>query len=149
MRVFRVARAAYPDLDGKGTAIRGARWNSPNTPIVYTSSCGALAALEYLVHVKETPNDIPEDLLLLTIQVSDKLRIEHAAWMPDIRTSRRYGDLWVKSKRSPVLAVPSVVVPRQINYLLNPAHADMPGITVGHAEPFVLDVRLFDTFRIA
>lgn len=148
MHVFRVSRAAYPDLDGKGAAIGGARWNSPGTRIVYASSCGALAALEYLVHAKETPDDIPEDLLLRTIDVPDTLRIEHAKWMPDIRTSRRFGDLWVKNKRSPVLAVPSVIVPRQINYLLNPTHTDMGTVTVVHDEPFVLDVRLFDTYPI-
>ena len=140
MHIARVCRREYPDLDGAGAALNGARWNSPGTHLVYASSCGALAALEYRVHAVEDPGD----LLLYTIEIPDRLKIEKVAWMPDIRTSRPFGDTWVSSERSPVLAVPSVVVPHQFNYLLNPKHPDLAGeIKIVDQQPFMLDVRLF------
>ena len=141
MRVARICRAKYPDLDGKGASISGGRWNSSGTPIVYSSSCGALAVLEYRVHTRSDPSD----LLLYTLDIPDSLTIEQTNWIPDILTARSYGDAWVKSKRSPVLAVPSVVVPRQMNYLLNPDHPDLAsGIKIVDKQTFMLDVRLFD-----
>ena len=141
MRVTRICRARYPDLDGKGAAIAGGRWNSKGTPIVYTSSCGALAVLEYRVHTKIDPGD----LVLYRIDIPDELTIEKAPWTPDLSTARHFGDIWSRSMRSPVIAVPSVVVPHQINYLLNPGHPQMLGkIKIVDQQSFVIDLRLFD-----
>ena len=142
MHVARVCRAKYPDLDGKGAAIGGGRWNSPGTRMVYTSSCGALAVLEYRVHTSVNP----EDLLMYTVEIPDGLKVETVNWTPDILTARKFGDIWIRDQRSPVLAVPSVVVPRQVNYLLNPQHADVStAIRIMDEQPFMLDLRLFDS----
>ena len=65
--------------------------------------------------------------------------------MPDISTSRKFGDVWAKSIRSPILIVPSEVVPNQTNVLLNPMHPDLLGhIAIVDKQSFLLDVRLFD-----
>src|SRR5207244_10751624 len=87
VRVARICRAKYPDLDGKGAAIAGGRWNSIGTPIVYTSSCGALAVLEYRVHTKIDPGD----LVLYRIDIPEALTIEKAPWSPDLNTARHFG----------------------------------------------------------
>ena len=144
MRIARVCRAKYPDLDGKGAARDGGRWNSPGTPIVYASSCGALAVLEYRVHAKE----YPDDLQICAIEIPDGLNVEKYAekytWIPHDATTRHFGDTWVKTRRSPILSVPSIVVPNQVNYLLNPEHPDLIGLLECiHKESFLLDVRLF------
>jgi RES domain-containing protein len=140
VRIARICRAKYPDLDGKGAAKSGGRWNSPGTPIVYASSCGALAVLEYRVHTHVNP----DDLLIYTIEIPDALQVERSTWMPEIATSRSFGDAWVKTKRSPILSVPSVVVPHQTNYLINPEHPDIVGsIKIVEQQSFMLDVRLF------
>ena len=76
--------------------------------------------LEYRVHTEANP----DDLLLYTIENPDNLGFERVDWMPDIRTSRTFGDKWAASERSVVLVVPSVVVPRQFNYLLNPTNSN-------------------------
>jgi RES domain-containing protein len=141
MRIARVCRAKYPDLDGKGAAISGGRWNSPSTHMVYASSCGALAVLEYRVHTKKDPGD----LRVYIIEFPDTLKMERASWMPDLPTAQQFGDIWIDGNRTVILAVPSVVVPRQINYLLNPRHPDFASsIKVVEDAPFMLDVRLFD-----
>jgi RES domain-containing protein len=43
-----------------------------------------------------------------------------------------------------VLAVPSAIVPRETNYLLNPAHPDFRRLRIGRPEPFSLDPRMLD-----
>jgi hypothetical protein len=52
------------------------------------------------------------------------------------------GMSWVKSGTTAVLSVPSVVVPNERNYLLNPAHPDFSKIRFFAPKPFVFDRRL-------
>jgi hypothetical protein len=56
------------------------------------------------------------------------------------------GDNWVLSQRSLVLQVPSVIVPNESNFLLNPRHPDFARLRFGKSIPFALDVR-FGTSR--
>lgn len=106
--------------------------------MVYTASCGALAVLEYRVHASKHV----KDLLLLVIEVPDTLQIESCTWHPaDFAASQQIGDEWLKSKGTAVLRVPSVLVPRQTNYLLNPEHPLFETIQVIEKEPFALDRR--------
>jgi len=55
---------------------------------------------------------------------------------------QRVGDGWIAEGRSAVLRVPSVIVPREFNFLLNPAHRDFRRIRIETPEPFSLDLRL-------
>jgi RES domain-containing protein len=48
---------------------------------------------------------------------------------------------------SAVLAVPSTVIPREYNYILNPGHPDFPKIRFFIAEPFYFDNRLNRAWR--
>jgi hypothetical protein len=67
--------------------------------MVYTASCGALAALEYAVHTRS----LPRDMLLLKIEIPSTLRIIHSAWTPpDLVATRQMGDEWLDSSDSPV-----------------------------------------------
>ncbi len=51
----------------------------------------------------------------------------------------------MESRRSSVIAVPSVLVPHQMNYLVNPLHPAVAGaLRVVDQQPFMLDLRLFD-----
>jgi RES domain-containing protein len=43
---------------------------------------------------------------------------------------------------SAVLAVPSVIVPHERNYILNPRHADFHRIRIGEPTSFPIDERL-------
>jgi RES domain-containing protein len=60
MRVTRLCKRDYSDLDGKGAAISGGQWNSPGRQVVYNSDT-ALAILEYRVHM----TTLPKNMLLL------------------------------------------------------------------------------------
>jgi len=108
--------------------------------MVYTAACGALAALEYMVHTKQ----MPRDMVLLHIEIPSTLRIIDSAWSPpELSTTRQIGDEWLESMASAVLRVPSVLVPRQDNYLLNPRHHLFEAIQALETSPFAFDARIF------
>jgi RES domain-containing protein len=52
------------------------------------------------------------------------------------------GTEWTKNRSAAVLAVPSAVIPPELNYLLNPLHPDFRRIRVGKAQRFETDLRL-------
>ena len=57
-------------------------------------------------------------------------------------STRAIGDRWVKKQRSAVLRVPSIVVPEEYNYLLNPNHPDFAKIEIGKPIVYFFDPRL-------
>ncbi len=152
VRVWRLARSRFArtPLDGEGARIFGGRWNLPGTALVYTSSTLALAQLELLVHVDRP--DAPKDLVAIQLEIPDRVALEiiDPASLP--RGWKRYpapprlasiGTTWAASLRTGVLRVPSAVVPREFNYLLNPAHADTALVKEVGRERLVFDERLF------
>lgn len=142
MHVVRLAKRTYADLSGKGAAIAGARWNSKGNPMAYTASCAALAVLEYLAHLSV----LPKGLVLMLIEIPDTLRIEKVHSVPaDPAAFTQIGDEWLESKATAVLEVPSVLVPRQKNYLINPEHPLAASISVIEANPFAFDSRLISS----
>lgn len=119
-------------------------------PAVYTAAHLSLAVLELLVHVPAR-EDLPTDLVAIPADFPDDLRIEEvgiAELPPNWRRTPAPGALadrgtaWLTATRTAVLAVPSAVVPREMNYILNPAHPDFRRIILGRAERFDLDPRL-------
>jgi RES domain-containing protein len=140
MRAVRLCSRRYPSLDGEGSSITGGRWNSPGKAVVYAASCAALASLEYLVHVRQ----LPKDMVLLLIEIPDTLKLTTTTWVPaDPAAVRQIGDEWLESRESAVLSVPSVLIPRQTNYLINPHHHLFESIQVAEIIPFAFDRRVF------
>lgn len=122
---MRLCKRKYADLEGIGAGSIGGRWNSPGLRVVYTASCGALAALEYRVNARE----LPVQMLLLRIEVPDTLPIETIDSLPtEDKVFRQLGDEWLKHRETAIMQVPSVLVPRQWNLLINPEHPLSPTI---------------------
>jgi len=141
----RYARTAF---DGEGARLYGGRWNSPGTRMVYTSSTISLAVLEVLVHLQEASLLSSYSLVSVSfddalIECLDRSRLPDG-WrtFPAPSELQRIGDEWVLSQRSAVLEVPSVIVERESNYLLNPAHPDFSSVVIGEPESFTFDERL-------
>jgi RES domain-containing protein len=61
---------------------------------------------------------------------------------PPPASTQSIGDAWVLASRSAVLRVPSVVVPLESNYILNPRHPDFARPRIEPPMPFPLDPRL-------
>lgn len=138
------------DLTGTGSKITGGRWNSPGTPMVYSSVNIALATLETLSYIRA--GSLPFNRFLVRIDVPDdvwSLREEFAplsgGWdaIPSGLTSRKTGDDWIASNRSPLLAVPSVIVPDEHNILINPVHPDVAKIVANTIRRWIYDPRFF------
>lgn len=152
IRAWRLVKSRFASaaFDGEGARRHAGRWNSEGTPIVYTASTLSLAALELLVHADV--EDMPAGYVAIPVDIPASVRVESVdipalpkVWRriaPCPRECQALGDAWVASRRTAVLAVPSVVVPMERNYLLNPAHPDFRKLVIGKPERFGLDERL-------
>lgn len=148
-RAWRIVKKAHAAtaFSGEGARRFGGRWNSPGTPVVYTSGTLALAALEILVHLNPPvrleyvaiPFDF-EDAWVQKLKLSDL----PADWMeePPPPSTHLLGDRWVKQARSAILELPSTIVRIEPNYLLNATHPDFRKVRIGKAMPFAFDPRL-------
>jgi RES domain-containing protein len=142
------ARHAASAFDGEGARVEGGRWNSPGTPVVYTSQSAALAALEMLVHLGRGSILLAYVLIPCTFddavvaQLNRKRLPKKWRSYPAPPGLHAIGDEWVKSGTSAVLEVPSTVIETDSNYLLNPHHRDFQAIRVMDPQPFEFDVRL-------
>jgi RES domain-containing protein len=149
-RAWRIVKERHASiaLDGEGARMYGGRWNSPGVPVVYAADSRALATLEVLAGLgSATPLAA---YLLIPLEFDQKLvaSMEPTAlpggWnqSPPLPSSQQIGDAWVAGGTSPVLRVPSVLVPREFNYVFNPRHPGFSDIKVGRAEPRLFDPRL-------
>jgi RES domain-containing protein len=147
-RIVREGRAAEA-FNGEGARQYGGRWNSPGVPVVYTSAYQSLAALETLVHLQPRgslrfvvfPVEFAEELAehLPDSDLPARWRVE-----PPGALTMGIGDAWARTSRAAVLAVPSVVVPQETNYLLNPLHHEFGRISIGKPIDFSFDPRLLE-----
>lgn len=149
-RVWRIVKAQHRAFDGEGARLTGGRWNRKGTPAVYTSSTLALAALETLVHME--PDEAFESYIAIPADLAPGVQVTHLAPADLPRGWRDHpappelidlGMRWIGRGETAVLAVPSAVIPQELNYLLNPRHPAFKRIRVGKAEPFSFDPRLW------
>ncbi len=151
MLVWRVTRRAHaePPLSGEGARRYGGRWNHIGIAVVYTSQSLSLAVLEYLVNL--SMSDMPDDLVSVQIEIPDNLPRARIAvenlpgnWraLPAIEELKEIGSGWAQQAGTPILVVPSVVIPHELNYVINPKHPLSGRIVVSSVEPFALDSRL-------
>lgn len=146
---WRLTKTRYLETawDGEGARRSGGRWNSPGTAVVYLSATLSLALVEVLVHLS---SGVLPAYTAVPVEFDDSLaeglRAEElpARWKhhPALPETRVIGDDWVRDARSAVLRVPSVVVPVEFNYVVNPAHRDFARVRIGAAMPFPFDPRL-------
>ncbi len=150
MEVFRLSKSLYAnDLTGFGAKKYGARWNPKGVAVNYAASSRALATLEFLVHMTDF-EAIPK-LRMLTIEIpgTPKItKIAESSLPPDWKhyeppaALAEMGRQWASSRESLVLAVPSVVIPSESNFLINPEHPDFQGVRITFSEDFYFDERL-------
>ena len=142
------ADQAAAAFTGEGARLYGGRWNSPGVAMVYASEHKSLAALEVRVHI-DTARKI-KPYKCFAFHFDEKLReIFQVKSLPgDWRQEpppvslQRLGDAWAKAASAPILAVPSVIIPDESNYLLNPKHPEFTKIKIEKPADFSFDPRL-------
>ncbi len=147
--VWRIVKEKYADIafDGEGARLYGGRWNHPGFPAVYCSETLALAALELFVQLDAAPN---MSLVAIEASFSDEISIETLEKPPknwnhyplSIET-QNLGSEWIKEEKSTVLKVPSVIISREFNYILNPRHTDFNKIKIHKPTVFTFDARMY------
>ena len=139
----------YADLSGTGGLLHRGRWHNRGRQVVYLAQSAASALLEALVHIEAShPSELPRQYQLLEVEVPASASIIEAAlpldeaWQNDFALTRRTGDQWLASGASLLLRVPSAVVGRTFNVLLNPAHPQAQACRIVSVARYPFDDRL-------
>lgn len=151
MKVYRITRNRYEKsvLSGEGGRKVASRWNYKGDAVTYTSVTRALSLLEMLVHMDM--EDIRKmDLVICEINIPDSVKIQNIpskslpeGWnkTPFAQGSQVYWKSFIQKKKSAVLRVPSIIIPEEWNYLIDPTHPDAKKIKVSSCSPLTLDSR--------
>ena len=149
MKLWRIAAETRQyradDLSGGAAARHPGRWNSDKEPVVYCAPAIAIAVLETAAHVDDA--GLPLNRYLVEIEVPGAVWAQReevgaaelaVAWaaIPAGRASIRIGSEWLASLRSPILMLPSVIVPEEWICLINPRHEEAAKIAAKIVRPF-------------
>jgi RES domain-containing protein len=115
--------------------------------VVYTAANQSLAILEMLV--QDQP--LRARYVMIEARIPSTVRIKRVS-IDDLPSDWReisarqklqaVGAEWARKQKAAVLAVPSAVVPRESNYLLNPLHPAFERITISKPSTVEADLRL-------
>jgi len=147
-RIVPENQAAAP-FDGEGARLYGGRWNSVGVSMVYASEHQSLAALEVRVHIDKTRMRRLYKCFTFRFH-EDFMQVFRIAdlpkdWQqePPPPSLQQLGDAWAQSNACLILAVPSVIIPKELNYLINPKHPEFPKLKIEKPTDFAFDQRLF------
>jgi RES domain-containing protein len=143
--VYRLVRSerAGQALSGEGARLYGGRWNPPGAAVVYSSESRALAVLETFVHLTLEARTMR--FVLCTIKLPPRARVarHRGARAPrSLEASQKVGREWFLGGATLALAVPSVIVPSESNYVLNVNHPQFARLVTTRM-PFSFDDRLW------
>ncbi|MDZ4793379.1 MAG: RES family NAD+ phosphorylase [Bacteroidota bacterium] len=151
MELYRISQENFAeDLSGNGARLFGGRWNSEGFYALYAASSRSLALLETLAH---TPAKMLQQkkYMLVSLSVPDSLPAQEVdikkltmGWdAPDIRPfTKKTGDVFLLGKKNLLLTVPSVLMPEENNFVLNPLHPDMKKVKIIYSRSIRFDKRV-------
>jgi RES domain-containing protein len=127
------------------------RWNTVGHAVTYCATSPSLCVLEKLVHI-ENPLLLP-DLVMVTYEAPDNIEVETieveslpSDWRMREGWTQRRGDAWHEGRATPLLRVPSAIVPLSgspdMNVVINHHHPAAHEIRRRGVERFVFDARL-------
>lgn len=152
MFVWRICATKYQKLafSGEGGLYVPGRWHPQGHKIVYTSESLALASLEIFVHLESDRISLAAIKAWLPNELkTEEVKVEHLP--KDWQETSAYpmlqqiGRDWLLDCKTPILKVPSSIVPIENNYLLNPEHPDLR-IDLDPPIRFKFDRRMWKTY---
>ena len=152
-KVWRITARSFSDsaFSGEGASIVGGRWNSKGKRMVYTAEHLSLAILEVFVHLN-VPMVEPDSFVIIPAEIPENISIEYLTieqlplgWQSsEQKTSLKVlGDRWLDSGNTVILAIPSAIVPQELNYLINPQHSDFDRLIIHPAQIYNFDRRMW------
>lgn len=149
MEVFRIGNTKYAHLlNGEGARLYGGRWNSVGTPCLYTSERISLCVLEYACNV--SLDLLPVSLSITIITLPDgswqefKMADLPRGWQdtPPSADTQLWGTGKLAALSALALKLPSVVVPSEFNFIINPLHPEFKKVKIKETLPFNFDKRI-------
>jgi len=136
---------SHEAFTGDGSHKFGNRWNSPGRRVVYVGDTQALSALENIVHFRK--GQTPPSYAFLSAEFDDSLVGELVGALPSDWANKPHltatlGDEWYDTQRSCVLAVPTALVPRGTNYLIDVTNPGFSKIRLGSPTHYSFDARI-------
>jgi RES domain-containing protein len=133
-------------LTGEGAKLHGGRWNNIGQPCIYASGAKSLCVLEYAANV--SIDEMNPNLSFTAYEITDDswavftLKDLPAGWqnVPSPAEVKEWGTRQLQKHLA--LRLPSVIVPSEYNFLLNPLHPDFRNVRIVEVEPFTFDRRI-------
>lgn len=125
------------------------RWNKEGEYVIYSGGSRALSVLELVVHRAGINPD--QSYKLLTIEIDAKEEdIEEVKNLPEnwhfisnYSRLQEIGSAWYKSYQKLLLKVPSAIIQREYNYIINTQHPKFnTHVRIKETEDFEWDKRL-------
>lgn len=142
MRIWRISN--YADLSGHGGTIGTGRWHRKGQPIVYCADHPSTSLLEILVHA--TRWTVPDVYQLIEIDVPDDVPVLDAilpdGWEKQQSVTQDIGMAFLDNRAAALLRVPSAIMPKADNLLINPLHDAAKLISIVETFRYPFDSRL-------
>lgn len=149
MDVYHLGTTKFADqLTGEGAKLHGGRWNLIGSACIYTSESKALCVLEYAANVQL--EELPASLSITIYNLPDKSWKEFSGkelpenWtqIPVPQETKEWGSFHLQQAKYLALRLPSVVIPSEFNFILNPMHTDFKKIKITEIHSFSFDKRI-------
>lgn len=147
LTTWRLTRPQYVEtaLSGEGSARYPGRWNTRGDRVVYVSEHLSLATLEVLAHAENL--EMLNQYVALEVTLPESITTLDElpdTWQqnPPPDSTRQLGHKWLSEGNTLVLKVPSVLIPTEHNYLINPSHEAFAEVSVAGPVPLPFDSRL-------
>jgi RES domain-containing protein len=149
MEVFHIGTKKFASqLTGEGAKLHGGRWNSIGTACLYTAESISLCVLEYAANV--SLHQMPASLCITAYSLPEKSWKEFSLdelpknWqeIPSPVETQEWGSTKLQAADFLALKLPSVIIPSEYNYILNPLHPDFKKVRIKEILPFTFDSRI-------
>lgn len=147
MIVYHLGQTRFAQqLTGEGAKLFGGRWNKIGQPCIYTSEARSLCVLEYAANT--TLDEIANELAFTAYEIPDghwqTFTPKHlpADWM-ELKvpsSTQEWGTKHLQNNLA--LRLPSVIIPNEFNYILNPLHPDFKKVRIKEVASFTFDKRI-------
>ena len=152
MLVFRIAHKNF-SKELYATGAMG-RWNEEGNKVIYCSESIPLAFLESMIRRQGV--GFNENFKIMIIEIPNELKqtiIDAGDLKEGWRDFRNYiscqflGNEWYKSGATPILKVPSAVLPEASNIVINTRHPDFAKIKLIETTNLVPDARIEEILK--
>jgi RES domain-containing protein len=149
MEVYHLGKSKFArQLTGEGAKLHGGRWNLIGEACLYASASKALSVLEYAANVslEEMPYSLSVTVYQLPAKCWKQFGIESLPenWdlIPAPEETKRWGSQYLQQAKILALKLPSVIIPSEFNFILNPLHPDFKKVKIKEVQAFTFDRRI-------